>query len=327
MTIRRRRFLQLGAAAIAMPAVSTHGWAQAWPSRIVRLVVGFPPGGGADAASRIIADKLSSLWGQQVVVENKPGAGANIANDAVAHSAPDGYTLLMSPSSLPIQHVLFASLTYKPDADFAPVSLLGTYPNLVVVSKDSKHKTLKDYIAAAKADPGKVTYATPGIGSVPYLTAELFKIKADVKLTHVPYRGVAAGAMNDLITNRIDSMFNTTGSLLQSVRAGQTVALAASTPKRSPLAPEIPTFAESGVPGFDVTGWYGIFAPAKTPAEIISKAADGVAKGILDPAVKQKFEVLGVEAASSTPDRLAALSKIELDLWGPIIKANNIKGE
>jgi tripartite-type tricarboxylate transporter receptor subunit TctC len=223
--------------------------------------------------------------------------------------------------------VLFASVTYNPAADFAPVSLVGNYPILVVVSKDSKLKTLQEYIAAAKAEPGKVTYATPGIGSVPYLTAELFKIKAGVNLTHVPYRGVAAGAMTDLITNRIDSMFNTTGSLLQSVRSGQTIALAASTPKRSPLAQEIPTFAESGVPGFDVTGWYAVFVPAKTPADIVSKMHEGMAKALSDSAVKQKFEILGVEAASSTPDQLTGLSKIEFDLWSPIIKANNIKGE
>lgn len=331
MKLQRRRFLRLGAALAATPAIAKLSFAQSsgasWPSRIVRLVVGFPPGGGADAASRIIAAKLSELWGQQVVVENKPGAGGNLALDTVAHSAPDGYTLLMSPSSLPIQHFLFASLTFKPDTDFLPVSLLGTYPNLLVVSKDSKLKTLKDFIAAAKADPGKVTYATPGIGSVPYLTAELFKVKAGVNITHVPYRGVAAGAMNDLIANRIDSMFNTTGSLLGSVRGGQTIAIGASTPKRSALASDIPTFAESGVAGSDVTGWYAVFAPAKTPGDIIAKTADSIAKAIADPDVKKKYETLGVEATSSTPDQLTALNKVEVDLWGPVIKANNIKGE
>jgi tripartite-type tricarboxylate transporter receptor subunit TctC len=172
-----------------------------------------------------------------------------------------------------------------------------------------------------------VTFATPGIGTTPHLTAELFKKAAGIDITHVPYRGVAAGAMNDLVTNRIDSMFNTTGSLLQAVRSGQVRGIAQSTPQRSALAPELPTFAESGVPGFNVSSWYGLFVPAKTPRELVLKMHADVAKMQTEPTVKQRFEVLGVDASSTTPDRLAAIMQSEYELWAPVIKAQNIKGE
>ena len=327
MRFPRREFLRLGAAAVAAPALPRLASAQVWPNRVVRLIVGFPPGGGADSAARIAAGRLSELWGQQVVVENKGGAGGNIAHDTAAHAAPDGYTMLFSPSSLPIMPMLYASLNYDPMADLMPISLLGKYPNLIVVSKDSPVNSLKEFIDNAKANPGKVTFATPGIGTTPHLTAELFKKMAGVDMTHVPYRGVAAGAMNDLITNRIDCMFNTTGSLLQAVRSGQVRGLAQSTPERSPLAPELPTFAEAGVPGFNVSSWYGLFAPARTPREIVAKMHDSVATMLKEPAIKSRYEVLGVEAASATPDQLTAIMRGEVELWGPIVKAANIKGE
>jgi tripartite-type tricarboxylate transporter receptor subunit TctC len=327
MRFPRREFLRLGAAAVAAPALPRLASAQVWPNRVVRLIVGFPPGGGADSAARIAAGRLSELWGQQVVVENKGGAGGNIAHDTAALAAPDGYTMLFSPSSLPIMPMLYASLNYDPMTDLIPISLLGKYPNLIVVSKDSPVNSLKQFIDNAKANPGKVTFATPGIGTTPHLTAELFKKTAGVDLTHVPYRGVAAGAMNDLITNRIDCMFNTSGSLLQAVRSGQVRGLAQSTPERSPLAPELPTFAEAGVPGFNVSSWYGLFAPARTPREIVAKMHDSVATMLKEPAIKSRYEVLGVEAASATPDQLTAIMRGEVELWGPIVKAANIKGE
>ncbi len=329
MKFPRREFLRFGAAALAAPVVARSGFAQssAWPTRVVRIIVGFPPGGGADATARIAAARLSEIWGQQVIVENKGGAGGNIAHDAAAHAAPDGYTILFSPSSLPIMPLLYPSLNYDPIADFASVSTLGKYPNLIVVSKDSSTQSLKEFIDKAKANPGKVTFATPGIGTTPHFTAELFKKMAGIDITHVPYRGVAAGAMSDLLTNRIDSMFNTTGSLLQAVRSGQVRGLAQSTPERSPLAPELPTFAEAGVPGLNVSSWYGLFVPAKTPPDIVKKMHDDTAKMLTEPETKKKYEVLGIEAASATADQMAALMKNEIALWTPIIKAANIKGE
>jgi tripartite-type tricarboxylate transporter receptor subunit TctC len=247
--------------------------------------------------------------------------------NTAAHAAPDGSTILFSPSSLPIMPLLYTALNYDPIADFASISTLGKYPNLIVVSKDSSMKSLKEFIDNAKANRGKVTFATPGIGTTPHFTAELFKTMAGIDITHVPYRGVAAGAMSDLLTNRIDSMFNTTGSLLQAVRSGQVRGLAQSTPERSPLAPELPTFAEAGVPGFNVSSWYGLFVPAKTPPDIVKRMHDDVAKMLTEPETKNKYEVLGIEAASATADQMAALMKNEIALWTPIIKAANIKGE
>lgn len=329
MKLPRRNFLQL-AAALAAPAVSRQAFAQGasgWPNRIIRIIVGFPPGGGADSAARIAASRLSEIWGQQVVVENKGGAGGNIAHDTAAHAAPDGYTILFSPSSLPIMKFLYASLNYDAMTDFTPISMLGKYPNVVIVPNDSPVRTLQDYIAKAKANPGKVTYASPGIGTTPHLAAELFKHMASVDITHVPYRGVAAGAMSDLLSNRIDSMFNTTGSLLQAIRSGQVHGLAASTAQRSPLAPELPTFAESGVPGFNVSSWYGLFIASKTPKEIVDKMNASVAQMLTEPEVKRRYETLGVEAASATPADLTAIMNNEIKLWQPIIKAANIRLE
>lgn len=335
MTLSRRRFLHgvsaaAAAAGVAAPARVARAQAspaQVWPSRPVRLVVGFPAGGGADAVTRIVANRLSEVWSQQVVVENRGGAGGSIASDAIAHATPDGYSILMSPNPIAVSRLLFPTIGFDPIADFAPVCLIGKYPNMVVVSNQSEMKTLQAYLAAARANPGKVTFASPGVGSAPYLAAELFKQAAKVDITHVPYRGVAAGAMSDLLAGRIDSMFNTTGSLLQSVRSGQVRGLGVTSAQRYALAPELPTFSESGVPGFDVTGWYALFAPARTPRDIIDKIRTDTVAMLTEPAVKARYEPLGIEAAGSTPEELAHMMQAEVDLWGPVIKAGNIRGE
>jgi tripartite-type tricarboxylate transporter receptor subunit TctC len=325
MKLPRRKFLHLAAGAAAFPAVPRIAQAQAWPTRVVHFVVGFPAGGGADATTRILAARLSELWGQQVVVENRGGAGGNLAHEMVAHASSDGYTILMGTNSVPVNPFLFPRLTFDPLTDFASVSLIGTYPHLLVVPVNAPTKTLPEFIARAKRE--KVTYASPGVGSTPHLAAELFKHVAKIEITHVPYRGVAAGAMNDLIAGRVDAMFNTTGSLLQSVRVGQVLGLAISSAARAQSAPDIPTFAESGVPGYVVESWYAVFAPAKTPPEIVKKMNEDVATALADPIVKARFEPLGVTVASSTPEQLAVRMKAEAELWGPIIKAANIKGE
>jgi tripartite-type tricarboxylate transporter receptor subunit TctC len=235
----RRRLLQLGAAA-AVPAWSVSARADTFPSRIIKLEVGFPPGGGADAGARIVANGLSDRWGQQVIVENRGGACGRIALDALAHAPADGYTMLFAPGAPAISGLLYAGLSYDPVADFAPVSLVGTYPSLLVVPNSSPFAKLEDFIAYAKANPGKISWASPGIGSVPHLAGELFKRTAGIDITHVPYRGVAAGAMTDLLAGRLDAMFNTTGSLLQPVKSNQVRALAVTSAERFALAPEIP---------------------------------------------------------------------------------------
>jgi tripartite-type tricarboxylate transporter receptor subunit TctC len=327
ITLPRRQFLHLAAGAAAFPATLRIAQAQVWPSRPVRLVVGFPAGGGADAAARILANRLSELWGQQIVIENKGGAGGNIAIDTVAHAAPDGSTLLLGHPGLVINRFLYASLTYDPLTDFAPVSLIGIYGNLLVVSNSSPLKTFSEFLAYAKANPGKVTFATPGVGTSPHLAAELLKHRASIDLIHVPYRGVAAGGMSDLIAGRVDSMFNTTGSLLQAARAGTVRGLAVTLAERAGTAPELPTIAESGVPGFDVSGWYGLLAPAKTPSDILRKMHTDTATVLAEPAIKSKFEPLGVDVRSSSPEEFAARMRTEAELWGPIIKTANIKAE
>jgi tripartite-type tricarboxylate transporter receptor subunit TctC len=293
----------------------------------VRLLVGFPPGGGADLATRVVSEGLSNEWKQQAIVENKPGAGARLAMDAATKAAPDGYTLLVAPGSPEVNRFLFSTLTFDPVADLAPISLIGTYPNIIAVANNSPFNKLEDFIAYAKANPGKVSWASPGVGTVPHLSGELFKHMTGIEMTHVPYRGMTDGLMTDLMTGRVDLMFNTTGSLLQPVKSKQLRGLAVTTAKRFPGAPELPTVTESGVPGYDVSSWYGLYAPVKTPADVIKKINATMVAILAEPAVKQKFEPLGVLAQSSTPGELAAKNAADAKLWGPIIEDAHIKVE
>ncbi len=249
----RRRLIKLTAAFAASSAVPHNVQAQAYPNRIIRLIAPFPAGGGTDSAARIIAAGLSELLGQQVVVDNRPGAGSNIGAEAAARAAPDGYTLLLGAPTLAINRFLYASLNYDSVADLAPVSLLCRFPNILAVPVSSPLTSVRSFIDYARANPGKLTYSSPGIGTTPHLSGELFKRMAGIELVHVPYRGAGAGAITDTIAGRVDSAINTTGSLLQTVRSGQLRGLAVTTLKRFPTAPELPTIAESGVPGFDVS--------------------------------------------------------------------------
>jgi tripartite-type tricarboxylate transporter receptor subunit TctC len=322
----RRRLLFLTGAA-GFTALSGAARAQSYPGRVVRLLVGFPPGGGADLAARIVADGLSAAWGQQVIVENRPGAGARLALDAVAHAPADGYTILLAPGAPETNRFLFSTLTFDPIADFTPISLVGTYTNIIAVSNNSQFNKLEELIAYIKANPGKVSWASPGVGTVPHLSGELFKHMGGLEMTHVPYRGMTDGLMSDLMTGRVDLMFNTTGSLLQPVRSKQLRGLAVTTAKRFPEEPELPTVAESGVPGFDVSSWYGLYAPVKTPPDIIKKINADLATMLTQPAIKQKFEPLGVLAQSSTSAELVARNAADAARWAPVIKEANIRVE
>ena len=326
MKLQRRRFLQLtGAAALA--SSTRAAFAQDYPNRVVRLLVGFPPGGGADLATRIVSEGLSNQWKQQTIVENKPGAGARMAMDAATKAPPDGYTLLVAPGSPEVNRFLFSTLTFDPVADLSPVSLIGTYPNIIAVANNSQFNKLEDFIAYAKANPGKVSWASPGVGTVPHLSGELFKHMTGLEMTHVPYRGMTDGLMTDLMTGRVDLMFNTTGSLLQPVKSKQLRGLAVTTATRFPGAPELPTVIESGVPGYDVSSWYGLYAPARTPADVIKKINADMVAMLADPAIKQKFEPLGVLAQGSTPETLIAKNAADAKLWGPVIEEAHIRVE
>jgi tripartite-type tricarboxylate transporter receptor subunit TctC len=326
MKLQRRRFLQLAGAA-TLASSTRAAFAQSYPNRVVRLLVGFPPGGGADLATRIVSEGLSNQWKQQTIVENKPGAGARLAMDAATKAPPDGYTLLVAPGSPEVNRFLFSTLTFDPVADLSPVSLIGTYPNIIAVANNSQFNKLEDFIAYAKANPGKVSWASPGVGTVPHLSGELFKHMTGLEMTHVPYRGMTDGLMTDLMTGRVDLMFNTTGSLLQPVKSKQLRGLAVTTAARFPGAPELPTVAESGVPGYDVSSWYALYAPAKTPPDVIKKINADMVTILADPAIKQKFEPLGVLAQSSTPEALIARNATDAKLWGPIIEEAHIKVE
>ena len=223
--------------------------------------------------------------------------------------------------------MLFSTLTFDPAVDFAPVSLVGTYPDIIVVPNSSPFQNLQEFIAHAKANPGKMSWASPGVGTVPHLAGELFKHMTGIEMTHVPYRGVTQGLMSDFIAGRLDLMFNTTGSLLQPVRSKQVRGLAVTTAQRFPSEPELPTVAEQGVAGYDVSSWYGIYLPAKTPPDIIKKMNADMVAMLSEPAIKQKYEPLGVLAQGSTPAELAAKNQADAALWGPIIKEANIKVE
>jgi tripartite-type tricarboxylate transporter receptor subunit TctC len=323
MMIDRRRLLVSASAALAV-AITAPARAQAYPSRFVRLVVPFPPGGGTDAISRVVAARLSEIWGQQVIVENKGGAATNIGTEAVARSDPDGYTLLLQSMPLAVNRFLFPSLPYDPIADLAPVTLICDYPNVMAVPISSPAKSVKEFIDYANANKGKVTFASSGNGTSVHLSGELFKRMAGIEMTHIPYRG-AGPALNDLLPGRVDVMFNNTGAVLPLIQSGQLRALAVTTAKRSNAMPDMPTIAEAGVPGFDVSSWYAVFAPARTPPEIIAKANADIVAAINHPVTKERLEQLGVVVLGSTPDGLAAHLKSEMDKWGPVIRDAAIK--
>ncbi len=321
--INRRRCLGLLAAA---PLAASVARAQPiiYPSRPVYLVVPFAPAGGADVIGRLLAAHLSDMWGQQVVVENRSGAGGNLAAEQVARAAPDGYTLLLASIGHAINRFLFPSLTYDPVADFAPVSLICTYPNIMVVPMSSPAHTVQEFIDHARANPGKITFASSSNGTSVHLAGELFKRMAHIEMTHIPYRG-AGPAYNDVIPGRIDVMFPTASSAVPLMQAGKLRALAVTSRERQPWAPDLPTVAESGLPGFEVSSWYGLFAPANTPPEIIGKINADAVRVVRDPDFVETLEKIATTAVGSTPEELARHLKAEMAKWGPIITAARIK--
>src|SRR5262245_24249034 len=322
----RRRLIRLAAAStLAHTLAPRAAFGQSgWPNRVVKLVVPLTPGGGIDAIGRILGARLSEMWGQQVVVENKPGAGGNIASEFVARSAPDGYTLYITAGGLAVNRFLFPSINYDPVADFAPVTLICLFPNLLVVPNSSPARSVSDLIAQAKANPGKLSYASPGHGSSPHMSAELFKYMAKVDLVHIPYRG-ASPAYTDVIAGRVDSTFAVMASGLPLVQSGQQRALGVSTANRQPTAPDVPTIAEAGVLGYDTSSWFAFFLPAKTPSAIIRKIHADTVAALEEPPIRAKLDALGVIVVGSTPEALAGHLRDEMDKWGPVIKAANIK--
>jgi tripartite-type tricarboxylate transporter receptor subunit TctC len=294
-----------------------------YPSRPVRVIVPVAAGGPTDIVARLLAEKLSKMWGQQVFIENKGGAGTNLGNEEAARSDPDGHTILFGTASLAVNTSLYRSLNYDPLTDLAPVSLVTQMPYFAFVPNSSPARSMRELIDYAKSHPGKLTIASPGTGSAPHLAEMLFLQEAGIKMTHVPYRG-ASPAFADLIPGRIDCYFGS-GTLLSYSRTGQVRVLATTGPKRDAAAPDVPTIAESGVPGYEMTAWQALFAPTKAPPAIIRKISADTNTALADPAIKDTLAKTGYLAAGSSPEELGKLLRSEIAKWSAVIKTLGIK--
>jgi tripartite-type tricarboxylate transporter receptor subunit TctC len=316
----RRAALFGGIAALLALAVPAH--AADYPSRPVMLVVAFTPGGPSDVLARIVGKKMEELLGAPFVIENRPGAGGNIAAEFVARAAANGYTLLMGNNSiLATNESLYKKLTYSPQKDFMPITLIGTQANILVVNPTVPAHSLKELIALCKAQPGKLNFASSGHGAAAHLAGELFKTEARVDIVHVPYKG-AAPALQDLIGGHSQLMFATAASVVGHIKGGKVRALAVTTLKRTQVLPDIPTMDEAGLKGFDASTWHGLVAPAGTPPEVIAKLHDAAIKALKDPGVQESLGRLGVDIVGGTPKEFEAYIQAEIPKWKAIVKAS-----
>jgi len=306
-------------------AVSTLAQAQSFPQRPVRIVVPFPPGGGVDITARAIAAELAKQFGQPVTVENRPGAGGNIAAAEVAKASPDGHTLFLTLNALhAISPVLYSKLPFDALKDFAWVTTLVQFNNVLVTRADGPANSVQDLVAQAKAQPGKITFASSGNGTNLHLTGELFKMRAGVDLVHVPYKG-SGPAMTDLLGGQVQVMFETIPAAISHIRGGKLKALGVTGASRSPLFPQVPTIAESGLPGFEVQSWYGLVAPAATPKDIVARLNAEAVKGANAKAFHDRLEPLGFEVITGTPERMGEMVKADAARWAPVVKASGAK--
>lgn len=320
----RRTMLGGLGATLAWPvAGSAQG---SWPQgRTLKLVVPFPPAGATDVLARLVADRLGQSWGTHFVVENRAGAGGNLGTDAVAKAEPNGDTLLIVSVGLATNQYLYARLNYDPLKDLAPITMVAMVPNLLVVGKHLPVQNVAELVAYAKANPGKLSYGSSGVGTSVHLSGELFQKLSGTKMVHVPYRGTAQ-ATQDLIGGRIDLIFDNITQALPHVRAGSIRGLGITTARRSPTAQEFAPIAET-VPGFDVSSWFALFAPAKTPQAIIDKVEADTKAAIADPAVRAKMDLLAAEPVGNSPAELAAFLRAEMTRWGDLIREVGIKAE
>jgi tripartite-type tricarboxylate transporter receptor subunit TctC len=299
----------------------------AWPTKPVRIIVPYAAGGVADLLPRIVGEKLAQKWGQPVVVENRAGASGNIGMAEGARADPDGYTLVLAPTgNLTVNPTLFPKLPFDTQHDFTAVTLLAESPNVLVVHPSVPARTFRELIAYAKANPGKLDYASPGAGSGAHLAGELLDLEAGIKAVHVPYKGIAP-AVNDLLGGNVHMMFAGISTVLQHVKSGKLVALAIASPKRSAQLPDVPTVAESGLPGFDVTSWYGIVTRSGTPAAVVQKIQRDMAEALQSEDVRAKLGGLGLEPVGDTPQQFEALIRAESRKWGDIVQRAGIKVE
>ena len=298
--------------------------AQAYPSKPIRFVIPYPPGGPTDILGRAVAQALTESMGHTVVVENKPGASGMIGAEQVAKAAPDGYTILVNASIHVINPSLVSKTTFDAMKDFEPVTQIATVPLILVVGQSVQANSVKDLIALAKASPGKLTFASSSIGAAPHLAGELMKRMAGIDIVHVPYKG-SGPATTDLIGGHVTMMIDSMPSSIAHVKSGKLKVLGVSTAKRVPALPDVPTIAESGLPGFDIATWYGVWAPAKTPKEIVSKVSAEIAKGLKRPDMKERLAGLGAEGVGSTPAEFAAYCDLEFKRWAKVVKDSGAK--
>jgi tripartite-type tricarboxylate transporter receptor subunit TctC len=310
------------AALAALVALAAPAQAAGYPERPVTLVVAFTPGGPSDVLARIVGKKMEQLLGQPFVIENKPGAGGNIAADFVAHAAHDGYTLLMGNNSiLATNESLYKKLTYSPGKDFIPITLIGTQANILVVNPKVPVKSLTELIELCRAQPGKINFASSGFGAAAHLAGELFKAEARVDIVHVPYKG-AAPALQDVIAGNDQIMFATAASVIGHIKNGQVRALAVTTLKRTAILPDVPTVDEAGLKGFEASTWHGLVAPTGTPPEVIAKLHDAAVTALHDPGVQASLARLGVDIVGDAPDEFKAYIAKEVPKWAEVVKAS-----
>jgi len=321
----RRRFLQLAGAAAVLSALLQPAHALDYPTRPVRVVVGFPPGGSADIVARIVAQALIERMGQTFIIDNKPGAGSNLGTEAVARAEPDGYTLMADSVSNAINPTLYKKLSYDQLKDLIPVASIDVVPNVMDVNIDLPVKTVPEFIAYAKANPDKISMGSGGIGSSPHVAGELFKMMSGANMVHVPYRSVAAG-MTDMLSGQVQVTFGTTASTLEYIRAGTLRALAVTTAVRAEALPELPTIAEF-VPGYEASAWFGAGAPRDTPADIIDKLNKDINACLADPNLKARIADLGGIAITGSPADFGKLIVEETEKWAKVVKFSGAKAE
>lgn len=312
--------------AVALAAGTGLAAAQSYPSRPIRIVVPFTPGSVTDVVARIIGEKIGTSTGQTVVVENKPGAGGTIGASQVAKSDPDGYTLLVHSSGHAVSPYLYANLPYSPQQDFAGVALLASLPNVLIVSPAGGYGGVGDVVAKARSAPGRLNYASAGVGSATHMNAAKFLLAANVDVTHVPFKGTPE-AMTNVTSGQVDFFFAPVVSALPLIKDGRVKALAVGSPARSGQLPDVPTTVEAGVPGSDYTLWVGLFAPAKTPRDVVDKLHAEVQKAMASADLKERFAKLGAEAGALTPSQMDAFVKAEIESSGPLAKAAGLKAQ
>ena len=312
---------------MALCAVVAQAQPAAYPAKPIRLVVPFPPAGPTDVVARLVGQKLSERWGQQGVVENRAGAGGTIGAELVARAPADGYTLLMgSTANMAVNVTLYDKLSYDPVKDFVPVNLAAITPNLLVVNPALPAKNAREFIALAKAKPGTINYASGGSGTPSHLAAELFKTMAGIQMAHIPYKG-SIPALTDVIGGQVTLMLDSMPSALPLVKSGKLRALAQTGAKRSAAVPDLPTISESGLPGYEVAGWFGFFAPAGTPRDMVNKISAEITLVLNQPDVKDRYALLGAEPGPGNPDEFARFQVSEIAKWAKVIRDSGTKAE